>query len=134
MNFATRLRNIRIEKNMTQDELATKSGVSLKTISRYEIGETFPRSRKYYDKLAEALGVTDTELMSPEDKFVMNIKDDFGVRDANNAQNLVEGMIGLMAGGEMPDEDKKAILDAIQEAYYMSKDENKKYTPKKYRK
>lgn len=42
-------------------------------------------------------------------------------------------MIGLMAGGELPDEDKATILDAMQEAFYMAKLENKKYTPKKYR-
>jgi acetyl-CoA carboxylase biotin carboxyl carrier protein len=46
---------------------------------------------------------------------------------------LVNGMIGLMAGGELPEEDKATILNAMQEAFYMAKLENKKYTPKKYR-
>jgi surface antigen len=44
---------------------------------------------------------------------------------------MINGVIGLMAGGELPEEDKKAILDAIQEAYYIAKVENKKYSPKK---
>lgn len=134
MNFATRLRKIRTEKEMTQEELSLQSGISLKTISRYETGETIPRSRKYYDKIAEALEITYEELVSHEDDFIMNIREDYGSKGAKDAQGLVDGMIGLMAGGEMPDEDKKAILDAIQEAYYLSKAENKKYTPKKYRK
>ncbi|WP_258392397.1 hypothetical protein [Dolosigranulum pigrum] len=38
-----------------------------------------------------------------------------------------------MAGGELPEEDKTTILNAMQEAFYMAKMENKKYTPKKYR-
>ena len=32
-----------------------------------------------------------------------------------------------MAGGDLPEKDKKAILDAISEAYYIAKNENKKY-------
>ena len=41
---------------------------------------------------------------------------------------------GLFAGGEMADEDMREMVDAIQEAYLIAKKNNKKYTPKKYRK
>ena len=44
---------------------------------------------------------------------------------------MVDGVIGLMAGGEIGEEDKKAILDSIQEAYYIAKSKNKKYNPHK---
>ena len=47
---------------------------------------------------------------------------------------MVQGVIGLMAGGELPEEDKKAILDAISEAYYIARTENKKYNPHKNKK
>ena len=40
----------------------------------------------------------------------------------------------LMNGGEMADEDMREMVDAIQEAYLIAKKNNKKYTPKKYRK
>ena len=36
--------------------------------------------------------------------------------------------------GEMADEDMREMVDAIQEAYLIAKKNNKKYTPKKYRK
>lgn len=133
MNFAEKLKTLRKEKNITQGELAKKSGISLKTISRYEMGQTLPRSKKFFDKLSKVLGVTYDELVSPEDDFILNATRDFGSKGTADAKELVSGMIGLMAGGEIPKEDKKAILDAISEAYYLSKDENKKYTPKKYR-
>lgn len=40
----------------------------------------------------------------------------------------------ILAGGEMADEDMREMVDAIQEAYLIAKKNNKKYTPKKYRK
>nr|WP_276939844.1 helix-turn-helix transcriptional regulator [Helcococcus sueciensis] len=133
MNFATKLKNLRTEKNLTQEDLAKKSGISIKSISRYEIGETIPRSRKYYEKLANALDVDIDYLFSQETNFLLNARKEFGYKGAKDAEEIVNGMIGLMAGGELPEEDKATILNAMQEAFYMAKIENKKYTPKKYK-
>ena len=132
MNFATKLKNLRTEKNLTQEDLAKKSGISIKSISRYELGETIPRSRKYYEKLANALDVDIDYLFSQETNFLLNARKEFGYKGAKDAEEIVNGMIGLMAGGELPEEDKATILNAMQEAFYMAKIENKKYTPKKY--
>lgn len=133
MNFAQKLKDLRTEKNLTQEELAKKSGISIKSISRYELGETLPRTKKYYEKIANALDVDTDYFLSQEDNFFINARKEFGYKGAKDAEELVNGMIGLMAGGELPDEDKATILDAMQEAFYMAKLENKKYTPKKYR-
>lgn len=133
MNFATKLKNLRTEKNLTQEDLAKKSGISIKSISRYELGETIPRSRKYYEKLANALDVDIDYLFSQETNFLLNARKEFGYKGAKDAEEIVNGMIGLMAGGELPEEDKATILNAMQEAFYMAKIENKKYTPKKYK-
>jgi transcriptional regulator with XRE-family HTH domain len=133
MNFAQKLKDLRTEKNLTQEELAEKSGISIKSISRYELGETLPRTKKYYEKIANALDVDTDYFLSQEANFFFNARKEFGYKGAKDAEELVNGMIGLMAGGELPDEDKATILDAMQEAFYMAKLENKKYTPKKYR-
>ena len=133
MTFAENLKNLRKEKNLTQEELAEKTGINRKTISRYERGETLPRTKEYYDKLSSALDVSYERLVSPEDTFILDIKEEFGLKDAKKAEQMVNGVIGLMAGGQLPNEDKATILEAMQEAYYMAKIENKKYTPKKYR-
>ena len=133
MNFAQQLKDLRKEKNLTQEELAKKTGISLRTISRYELGDTLPRTKKYYEKIAEALEVDADYFLSQEANFLINARNEFGYKGAKDAEELVNGMIGLMAGGELPDDDKATILDAMQEAFYMAKLENKKYTPKKYR-
>ena len=133
MDFAQKLKDLRTEKDLTQEELAKKSGISLKTISRYELGETLPRTKKYYEKLASALDVNKDYFFSQDTNFILNIREQFGYKGAKDAEELVNGMIGLMAGGELAEEDKTTILNAMQEAFYMAKMENKKYTPKKYR-
>ena len=58
MSLGKKLRHLRTEKNLTQKQLAKKVDVSLKTISRYEVGETKPRYRKTYDKIAQVLDST----------------------------------------------------------------------------
>ena len=133
MDFAQKLKDLRTEKDLTQEELAKKSGISLKTISRYELGETLPRTKKYYEKLATVLDVNKDYFFSQDTNFILNIREQFGYKGAKDAEELVNGMIGLMAGGELAEEDKTTILNAMQEAFYMAKMENKKYTPKKYR-
>lgn len=48
---------------------------------------------------------------------------------------LVEQMGGMVsAGGEMSREDIDGVMKALQDLYWKAKEDNKKYTPKKYRK
>lgn len=131
MPFAKKLKDLRESKNMTQEELANYCQVSLKTISRYESGQSKPRYRKTYDALAEALDTTHDYLVTDEEDFILSARERYGSVGAKDAEEMVKGVIGLMAGGEVPEKDKKAILDAISEAYYIAKTENKKYSPNK---
>lgn len=131
MTFGKKLRDLREKKKLTQEQLSKIVGVSLKTISRYESGESKPRYRKTYDALAEALSTSHDYLVTDEDNFILNAREKYGNSGARDAEEMVRGVIGLMAGGEIPEEDKKAILDAIQEAYYIAKSENQKYKSNK---
>lgn len=127
MAFANKLRDLREAKNLTQEELAKLCNVSLKTISRYESGQSKPRYRKTYDALAEALDSSHDYLVTDEEDFILSARERYGNAAARDAEEMVQGVIGLMAGGDLPEKDKKAILDAISEAYYIAKSENKKY-------
>lgn len=131
MSFAKKLKNLREEKKMTQQELADIANVSLKTISRYELGLSKPRYRKTYDLIAKALDTSHDYLVTDEENFILTTREKFGLKAGKDAEELVDGVIGLMAGGEIPEEDKKAILDAISEAYYIAKQESKKHNLKK---
>ena len=116
MAFAEKLRDLREAKNMTQEELAKYCNVSLKTISRYESGQSKPRYRKTYDALAKALDTSHDYLVTDEDDFILRAYERYGAKGARDAKELVNGVIGLMAGGELPEEDKKAMEKAAAEA------------------
>ena len=66
-------------------------------------------------------------MVTDEEDFILSARERYGNSAARDAEEMVQGIIGLMAGGDLPEKDKKAILDAISEAYYIAKNENKKY-------
>lgn len=132
MKFGEKLRKHRTEKGLTQAELAKKAGLGLNTISNYESGKTYPQNREVYTTLATILGVNPDHLHNENDDFITDATAKYGSRGAKQAQELLEEITGLFAGGEMAEEDKDVMMKAIQDAYWIAKEKNKKYTPKKY--
>ena len=133
MKFNERLKSIREEKELTQQQLSVRSGVSVRTIQNYESGSYSPRFG-IVDKLAEALEVTSPELLGQSGMLVAEAGEQGGSKTAREMSKLVEEVVGMFAGGSLPQEDKDAYMNAISRAYFESKEENKKYTPKKHRK
>lgn len=134
MKFGEKLRDLRQENGLTQAELAEKAGISLRTISYYESGTTYPKNRNVYDTLAHILDVDVNYLRNEGDEFITSARQMYGYRGAKQAEEIVAEVTGLFAGGELSEEDKDAVMQALQQAYWDAKEENKKYTPKKYRK
>lgn len=134
MTFGEKVKNERNRLGLNQDELAKKIGVTRRVISSYENDSFRPRGTERYKKLAEALGVNINYLLSEDEAFIADVEDNYGHRGAKQAKELLAEVTGLFAGGEMADEDMREMVDAIQEAYLIAKKNNKKYTPKKYRK
>jgi len=132
MKFGEKLRKYRTEKGLTQAENAKKAGLGLNTISNYESGKTYPQNREVYTTLATILGVNPDHLHNENDDFITDATAKYGSRGAKQAQELLEEITGLFAGGEMAEEDKDVMMKAIQDAYWIAKEKNKKYTPKKY--
>lgn len=132
MKFGEKLRKYRTEKGLTQAELAKRAGLGLNTISNYESGKTYPQNREVYTTLATILGVNPDHLHNENDDFITDATAKYGSRGAKQAQELLEEITGLFAGGEMAEEDKDVMMKAIQDAYWIAKEKNKKYTPKKY--
>ncbi len=65
MSFADNLTSLRKMKNLSQEELAEKIGVSRQTLSKYETGESLPDIEKSRI-LAEVFGVSLDDLISYE--------------------------------------------------------------------
>jgi len=63
--LAIKLKEYRIDNNLTQSYLAEKLDVSDKTISKWELGETYP-SKKNMLKLSDVLGISLETLLLEE--------------------------------------------------------------------
>lgn len=131
MRFGEKIKTLREKKGLTQRELASILGTTSKTVSNYEAKDLRPRKMEVYEKMAEIFEVNVNYLLTEEEYFIMNSAEHFGYQGTKDAQSLLKSMTGLFAGGELPEEDKDALFEAIQEAYWQSKLENKKYANRK---
>lgn len=132
MNFGEKVKKLRLEKEMTQSDLAKKAGVSLRTIISYEKGERYPKKREVYSKLSAIFDVDTNYLLTENEEFITEAASQYGTRGKQQAEHLVSQISGLFAGGELSQADKDVVMQALQEAYWDAKRDNKKYTPKKH--
>lgn len=134
MDFGQKLRNARLAAQMTQSELAKACGITIRTVQHYENGARLPKKRETYTLLAKALGIDETVLLDRNASFVIRANEQYGSRGAKQAWNLAADIGSMWAGGEMEEEDMDAIMQALQEAYWTAKKNNRKYVNKRYRK
>lgn len=130
MTFGERLRKIRTEKGLTQVNLSKLCGISSRMIQTYESRDGNPK----YDavkKLAAALEVPISELLGETELLVAQAGERYGARGAKQAKELTDEVAGLFSGGELAEEDMEVMMRAISEAYWIAKEKNKKYAPKR---
>lgn len=134
MTFAEKLKAYRTERGISQLELAKLLGVSRRTIVGYEVDNRLPRDREMYEKIANIFNIDSKELYTESMEFQQQVYEEYGSRAKKQAEALTQAVAGLFAGGELDDEDMDAMMQAMQDAFWQAKKENKKHTPKKYRK
>ena len=134
MEFNEKIRNARMAKGWTQKDLAQATGMALRTIQNYELGARLPKKRDTYLALAKALDINEDVLLDDNASFVLRANERYGSRGARQAWDMVADIAAMWSGGDMDEEDMDAIMQAMQEAYWEAKKNNRKYVPKKYRK
>ncbi len=134
MNFAEKLKKLRTDRKMSQEELAKALNVSTRTISNYESGARYPRYRKVYQQLAEIFGCEVSYLLTEDADFITSAGEEYGSRGKKQAKELLDGVSAMFAGGEMSEEDMDEMMRALQDAYWLAKQKNRKFVPNKYRK
>src|SRR5438034_7447275 len=89
MAFADNLRRLRIERFLSQRELARQAGLHAITLVRLEAGTTAPSTRSVR-ALATALGVEPRDLTTPEEVAELRrvLKDASQTRAASQAPQL----------------------------------------------
>ena len=135
MTFGEKLRKYRKEKKLTQKQLADIIGVAATTIVNYENGTTYTHDRKLYSKLANALDIDADFLHNENEVFVEAAHEDYGSRGKKQAEKLIADAGALFAGGDLDEDEKQGVLNALQEAFYECKRRNaEKYNPFKNKK
>nr|MBQ4320298.1 helix-turn-helix transcriptional regulator [Clostridia bacterium] len=132
MSFSDKLKDARKNASLTQKELAEKTGVSYRAIQTWEAGR-LPKSLEPVMRVAQVLGTTAEALLSESDQYIIEAGEKGGAKAARDVDELVSEVIGLFAGGELDEDEKDGIMAALNEAYWIAKKNNAKYTPKKYR-
>ncbi len=141
MTFGEKVRQARIALDLSQTELAEKTGISERSLYTYEQMGTMPRMGNL-KKIAEALCVSVGYLMSEEeddkemdvdkDIFLANVKNEYGIKGAREASEVLTRASALFAGGELDDEAKDLFFRSIMEVYLDSKEEARaKFAPRK---
>ena len=127
MNFQERLKEKRIAAGLTQVELANKVGVSARTIQNYESGFRKANNIEIVRKLAEVLGTDVDELLDTGEKLEAKAYTKGGRRSAMDINELVEEVTGLFAGGKLSEDAMDGAMRALNEAYWIAKENNKRY-------
>ena len=131
MKFNERLRMLRKKAGLTQTELAEAAGSTMRSIQNYEAGKRYPQNIEIAKKLAAALGVTSGELLGEEGEIIIDAGERGGRASARELRTLVENLSCLFAGGELTEDDRDAAMQALTEAYWIAKNNAKKYSNKK---
>ncbi len=129
--FSQKVKERRDTLNLSQKQLAERSGVCLRTIASYEAGERFPHPAQLY-KLAKALGVsvsylkddavTDPDFGLDRMDYVEEMRQKGGSRDARSLDDMIQENIALFAGGRLSEEEKDAYFQALMKAYLECKE------------
>lgn len=101
VNVGERVRELRTARNMTLQVLATKSGLSVHTLSMIELGKTSPSVSALY-KIADVLSVSITTFFSTDtdQKQVIFLKSDERTR-MPFPRGLIEGLGGEKFSGKV---------------------------------
>ncbi len=132
MKFADKIRQLRQEQHLTQAQVAEAAGITRRNYISYEKDGRYPRNRQIYYRLADLFGCDVNYLLTEDELFIDRASEEYGSRGRRQAEILVKQLSGLFAGGELSDHDRDAVMIALQKAYFDCKEDNLKFTPKKY--
>lgn len=133
MSFKDRLKEKRLEANLTQVQLAEKVSVSARTIQNYELGTRKPTKYDVVEKIAAVLDTTPEYLLGQSGMLVVAAHEKGGSKAARDIDELVSEVTGMFAGGTLSEDALDGAMKALNDAYWRAKEKNKKFTPKKYR-
>ena len=138
--IGVKLKALRLSKKITLAALSRSSGLSDRAIRYIENNERQP-GIDAIKKLSAALDVStsyfmDDDLFQEEadkEEVLAEAKEKYGSRGKAQAERIYQQTQALFAGGQLSEEDRSASRDLMIDLFFETKEEAKKYTPKKFR-
>ena len=131
-DFSKRVKDAREKLGISQNELAIRCGVTVRSISASETGHAKPRGVTLH-KLAHALDVSSEYLLEGQDAsvhersdYIEHVRAQYGSRGAEEMARLLQENRALFAGGDLSEEAKDAFFRAVMGAYLACKREAQK--------
>ena len=112
MPFNQRLKELRLQNNLSQEKISRKFDITTRTYAYYEAGQRYPPVELLI-QFADFFGVSIPFLLDRQDE-----------RQAQGAKQLIEGISDLFAGSELSEAEKDAVMEALQEVYQKAKEKN----------
>lgn len=138
MNYGERLKRLREDRKLSQQQLADRLNINRSTYARYELGQTQP-DYETLQRLADFYEVSVDYLFGRENNNNLpglTPKDEKDI--AKRMEKIKKDLAadgGLSFYGEpLSEEAKESLLEAMEYAVKQAQRLNKKYIPKKYRK
>jgi len=125
MKFSDKIKELRSSKGVTQANMAGTLGVSIRTITNYENGKSYPKDRKKIDQLAQYFDVSSNYILTEDEEFIMDAINQYVTRGTKQAHNLLDDIGSIFANGNITENKKDELIEALQKAYFTATKTNK---------
>lgn len=126
MTFGEKVKSLREKQGWTQKELAERLHVSMRTVVSYERGQSYPKQRRMYTTMANLFSVDVNYLYTEREEESLLDEATPLTEQEDEMAHLIRQARAMFSGGMLSDEDKDAVMRALQEAYWDARKEREK--------
>ena len=123
MPLHQKLKELRLQNNLTQEKLARKLGVVTRTYIYYETGKKNP-SIDLLTRIAQCFNVSISFLVDEQSESIADTQTQDSKCENLGAKQLVEQISNLFTGEALSETEKDAVMEALKEAYWTAKKKN----------